>query len=491
MSVIIFGLLAILSLRTASANLQLWQRFNYRWDRLWDYFSQTDLGQKQLRSLCFFPGIFPRPKITSRILLIAFLHLAFSSFVIYLSLNIPFLTNQIWLDTLLLGVLFERTLFLQSFIAVKISDFPVFIQKKRLYSQAKSIINQSRVQRIGIAGSFGKSSTKEIIVHLFREIFGHENVFYNPANYNEETSIARRIIKQKKWFSENSAQKKFAILEVGAYKQGEIKTVVDFYQPHVAVMTPLNHQHISTFGSVANIQAAKFEMAEAAKDTSYYAADNTLQKQVHDENQIQAQKIPVWLSEISNIQELPDASIFDYKGQTFTLPWGGTFFIQNALLAIKTAEHYGISLTQIQNALGSLPPLDRALRVEKWQQTNLLIDLYAANENGVHSAIEHLSRYKGQKIICFMPLRELGEKAQEIHEQIFNTLKQKQVIVFYFGTEFSFLGEQIMEDLWCGQNVEKLKKIVQNLGSKDAVLLESRLPETVTKIFNLQSPKPA
>lgn len=97
----------------------------------------------------------------------------------------------------------ERLIWLYCIIGILLTAIPARIQRKRTFAQAKQVIENAdpSITKIGIAGSFGKSSTKEILYHLLTSEYGTENVLYNPANENHELAIARLIIKNKDFFS--------------------------------------------------------------------------------------------------------------------------------------------------------------------------------------------------------------------------------------------------------------------------------------------------
>lgn len=471
----------LLGIRTALWHLQYWQLREYRFDRIKAYFETQD-GWGNLWNLWFFRGILPRPTISGRVLLILFIFAGLSILSIYFFSLISSLFFVVFL-------LWERTIFLMIGISVFLSKFPVWIAEKRLYSQAKSIIkNSQNIVRIGITGSYGKSSTKEILVHLLTSEFGAENVLFNPANQNNEIAIARLILKNRNFFSNRKleiANRKFLVCEMGAYRVGEIRKVCDFLQPHIGILTGLNAQHISLFGSQENIQKAKFELAENSSDKVFFNADNQFLNQIFTDKKIRASKIPLSLQSVKNITALLDRTEFELYGQKTVLPWAGEFFVGNALLAAEVAREVGISPKNITSFLSKLPPLSRALSVHTLPSGALLMkDLYSANPDGVLCAIEHLKKGKGKKVFVSLPLLELGNTASLVHQQIFEALRDIQAEVFWMKRDFSEIGKDICGARFHGDDVQMLQKMIQTLSKNDAVLLESRLPQSVLKIFS-------
>jgi len=391
---------------------------------------------------------------------------------------------------LFLVTIWERTTTITVGIAVMLSQVPVGLARKVLFLKAKQIVKNSKVKRIGITGSFGKSSTKQILIHLLQSKFGAQNVLYNPGNENNEVAIARLIIKNKNFFNASSNGKwkmengKFFIVEIGAYRRGEIRGVCKFAQPHIGLLTGINAQHIELFGSQRNIQQAKFELAESATEKVFFNADSPLLCQIAEDVKIEATKIPLSLSIAHNLKSEHHQSTFEMYGEKMTLPWSGTFFVSNSLLAIECAREAGMSRTEIAKSLPLLPPLDKALNMKTLANgATLLEDLYSANPDGVIGAVKHLGTFGGKKIFVGIPLRELGKKAEEVHRQIFVELEKMSAEVFWLKPDFSELGQIICGSLFHGDDIEGLKKILTTLKKNDAILLESRLPQTILQLF--------
>jgi len=278
--------------------------------------------------------------------------------------------------------------------------------------------------------------------------------------------------------------RKFLIVEIGAYRRGEIKGVCKFVKPHIGILTGINAQHIELFGSQKNIQRAKFELAESATEKVFFNSDSPLLCQIAEDMKIEATKIPLSLSIAHNLKSEHHQSTFEIYGEKMTLPWSGEFFVSNSLLAIECAREAGMSGAEIANAFPKLPPLDKALNMKTLtSDATLLEDLYSANPDGVMGAIKHLGTFGGRKIFVGIPLRELGNEAEEVHRKIFVALEKMSAEVFWLKPDFSELGQVICGSLFHGNDILSLKKMLKTLKKNDAILLESRLPQTILKLF--------
>jgi UDP-N-acetylmuramoyl-tripeptide--D-alanyl-D-alanine ligase len=350
---------------------------------------------------------------------------------------------------------------------------------EKLFLAASALMKNSPVIRIGITGSYGKSSTKRILAHLLSEKFGAENVLTNPGNENNEIAIARQILKFPEFFGKNKKQKYF-VCEIGAYKKGEIREVCEFLRPQVSILTGLNAQHVELFGSLEKIRAAKFELAESTTEKVFFNADTPALVEIFEDKKITATPIGITRSVLQNVVAEADRTKFEVFGKKFELPWAGEFFASNALLALEAAREIGCTTDELVKFLKELPPLERALHTRKMESgTTVLLDPYSANPDGVRGAIDHLAKFSGKKVFVGIPLRELGKNAEKEHEKIFEHLKKIGAEVWWLKSDFAKNGKQIL-----GKNFHTdPKSLPKNLGKNDAVLLESRLPQEVEKKF--------
>ena len=183
------------------------------------------------------------PKFTPRALLI-FISTSILMLIFYLYNNSEVFTL----------IALDRLLPIFIFISVILSAIPKRIIEFNLYSQAKrKIENFEKIVVIGITGSIGKTSTKEFLAKLLEAKY---KVQKTPESINTQIGIARFIIDQLKSDTE------IFIVEMGAYKKGEIKAICNMVRPHIGIITYIGTQHLELFGSVQNLKDAKYELIE-------------------------------------------------------------------------------------------------------------------------------------------------------------------------------------------------------------------------------------
>lgn len=503
LEIVLAVLISLLAGRTLLWHLQNWQLREYRVDRIKAYFSTRE-GKRNVFNLWFFRGILPRPRFSGRIFLIILITVFLIAVDYFIAKNFAefcqtggffcdILRDFVSLEFFWKILIYERFLWLFVWLAVLVSSIPVNFSKKRLYAKALRIIKsrEKSIKIIGITGSYGKSSTREILTHLLMQEFGKNSVLTNPENHNTEVSIARLVLKSREFLrnskfelnvsgSEKSSNlkvlKKFLVIEIGAYRKGEIKTVCDFLSPEIGIITGINNQHIALFGSQENITKGKFELAESASEKVFFNADNNFLAQIFADKKIQAVPIGISRDSAKIIKSEIDKTIFQLYGKEFILPWGGEFFVDNSLLAIETACELGCKPENLAKNLATLPQLKKALNIEKLKNGGVILrDLYSQNPDGVLAAIKHLAKFRGKLIFVGTPLLELGKDDEKIHQEIFENLAKIKAEVFWLKEEFSALGKKICGKKFHGQNPAKLAKMRKKMGKNDAILFTGRV----------------
>ncbi len=185
------------------------------------------------------------PRFTKKMLLFLLLTLGLEFFLLW-----RFSSNFF-----LFIVVFELLLPVFIFLCLQIIQIPVIFAKRRIINKAKAKIKKlSGLTTIGITGSYGKTSTKEILFALLSQ--KNETIKTN-VHVNTEMGVAQTVLKflDKKY--------KFFVCEMAAYKKGEVKAISNIVQPKIGILTGINKQHLALFGSQDNIIQAKYELIEA------------------------------------------------------------------------------------------------------------------------------------------------------------------------------------------------------------------------------------
>ncbi len=442
--------------------LYLWQIVEYRLDRFLVRISNKG-DKKELLRYFNFLNFYPfnkYPKITFRTILTVFSHFFIGYqllFLIYRPLIKSSLLNQRFVLTLFLIIIvfYYFTPLLTSLITFFFSlllwpakRFIVFFAKKKIEELNALLV-------IGITGSFGKSSTKEVIAGMLSLKY---KVARTPANTNTQIGVAKTIL-----FSLDKSHQIF-VVEMGAYKRGEIEEICQLVKPKIGVLTGINAQHLALFGNLANTKAAKYELIKSlpADGLALFNARNkytlSLSKRRRKLNSL------LYGRKIKKYEEAIEAA------------W-------------QIGDYLKIPKTKMRRFI---PKLRKKLQFKKGKTKEgylLFDDSYSSNPDGFFRALEKIAEYKRKKLVVTPGIIELGKKSEEIHQQLGAVLAKVADKVVITNENFAFYfkkgaKEQFEKKFLVSQNeVEILKWLGEKLNSNWVVLLEGRVPKNVISLF--------
>ena len=348
---------------------------------------------------------------------------------------------------------------------------------------------------IGITGSYGKSSMKEILFTILKDNF---NTIKTPKNINADIGIAKVFLKDA------TEKHDVFIVEMGAYKRGEIQKTTNMIKPQIGILTGINPQHISLFGSLQNIQKAKYELMESlpSKGLAIFNGDNenvrALYRQCKNPKRLYStnpsidhgsQKVLV--SEISNTPKGLEISVYEDGEENVILkaPLLGKHNATNIVGAVTVARELGIDYTDIKRALLKVKAPPHTLQLKKGIKDSIVIDdAYASNEDGVSAALKVLDTLKGNKKICILqPLIELGDSAERVHKKIANEIaKVCDYLIVTSRDYYSIILKEAIDNGMSKDNIfcllrpqEALRKAQELINKDDIVLVENRVSEVV------------
>lgn len=273
---------------------------------------------------------------------------------------------------------------------------------------------------IGITGSYGKSSVKEILAQILGAKF---QVLKTPGNTNTEIGVAGIVLKHLK------ASDEVFIVECGAYKIGEIRKIAEMVSPRIGIITAVKDAHLAMFGSLENIKKAKFELIESLPEfgTAIFNADdeNAAELAGKADGMKLAKVIRYGLAgkaelSASEIRESIDGLVFKVNGVDFQSALPGRHNVSNILAASAAAMEFGMSLEEIAEQVRKVKLRERTLTVWKPRDGLVLLDdTYNANPDGVMAGLHYLGLFEDwQKIIVFPGMLELGERSEPEHERV-------------------------------------------------------------------------
>ncbi len=372
-------------------------------------------------------------------------------------------------------------------------------QIKRIYFKMaeKKLQKYPHIIKIGITGSYGKTSVKELLTQMLSQKF---KVVCTPKNTNSDIGISKFIL------TTDFSNIDVCIVEMGAYNKGDIKLVCDIVHPTIGILTAINPQHLSLFGSIKNIQETKYELLRAIPKTglSITNADNPLCMEYVKELKstvqtfgAEAENSPRCLVEsIKNQREKLEIHYAinlndSIKKLSVDPQLIGEYQAMNIAPCILVAYHLSMTNEEVVAAVNSLTQPDQSIKIHTFGKTLIIDDTYNSNPDGFKAALDILGTFSSEKrkIVITRGMHELGSESKELHEKIGNEIS-------FFADELIIITPDFAEDIKQGviekyhttvQDIfetEKLVEFIESLKHEEAVvLIENRIPDVVRKLY--------
>lgn len=308
---------------------------------------------------------------------------------------------------------------------------------------AKVYINKFKnVQIIGITGSNGKTTTKEILTSILSK---KSKTISNKDNFNNIIGLSLTA------FNLTSVVK-YAVFEMGTSSYGEIKILSDILRPYVGVITNIGLSHLENFTSLNGVFREKKTLFDNVSKNGFIIINNddkylkkiyklcskhkiiTFSCSANDAD-IQAKNIKLYFNSIDF--EL----YYNKKSVKIKMPINGKFNIQNALAAASCAISLGISLDEIKSGVENFNPPKMRMETAIKSGIILINDAYNANPSSMQESIRSVSRYYVNKKINLVlgDMLELGKKSIYYHTKLGKFINlQKNIYFIYLIGKFSF-----------------------------------------------------
>lgn len=359
--------------------------------------------------------------------------------------------------------------------------------RQRYINEAKKILNDHKgLIKIGITGSYGKTTTKNIIQAVISEQY---NSLMTPASFNTPMGITRTIREMLKPIHQ------VFVCEMGADHVGDITELMEFVRPSIGVVTSIGPQHLQTFGSQENIIHEKMQEIELLPEDGFGILnyDNAFIREYQVKNPVQtvtyAIHNPAADCRAEDITYTPKGSSFSviYRGEKIRLETKllGELNILNILSAVCVARYLHVEWNVIQRALKNMKQVEHRLELKRINGYRFIDDAFNANPSGASMALDVLSMMPGKRVIVTPGMIDLGEKQDEINRRFGEQMKGKADVVIlvgeiqtkpiYEGLEKS--GFDMNQVLVVSKVTEAFTFVYGNCTPEDTILLENDLPD--------------
>ncbi len=297
---------------------------------------------------------------------------------------------------------------------IKVRDTRVALQRLAAYYRSKFDIPV-----VGVTGSVGKTSTKEMIASVLSEKF---NVHKTSGNLNGQTGLPLTLLGLE-------AGHEVAVVEMGISEFDEMEALAKMARPSHAVLTNIGVTHIENLLTRENIFKEKFKIATFLREEDYLFVngdDDILCKTQGsaDFNVISFGITNDCMFTARNLSTKNETTRFEvlHGGdcREFVIPTIGEHNVYNALVAIAIGLSMGMTLDEIQAGLSRFKNLNMRQSIHHLSDITLIDDTYNANPDSMKSALKVLAQLpkKGRKIAVLGDMLELGELATALHEEV-------------------------------------------------------------------------
>ena len=361
--------------------------------------------------------------------------------------------------------------------------------KKKLKSM------EPNLKVVGITGSYGKTSSKNILNDILNIKF---NSLATPRSLNTFNGLMITVNNQLSKFDD------IFIAEMGAYVKGEINGLCKLVNPKYGIITSIGTAHLETFGSEKKIQEGKMELIEYLPSDGVGVLNKDDEKQrtyvIKKKNHAKILWIGIDNKDVDvraeNIKCSYKGTSFDavFKGDktkyNFETKLLGRHNVYNILASIALGYEFGLTIKELQQGVKKVRPIEHRLEVKKLGNFYQIDDAYNSNPVGAKSAVEVLGMMDGDKIVVTPGMIELGAKEKELNKEFGKQIAEVADKVILVGEKRTVpIKEGLLEKKFKEDNIfvlndvrEAYKLINKFKGKKELyALFENDLPDTYTE----------
>ena len=307
---------------------------------------------------------------------------------------------------------------------------------------------QFNIPVIGITGTNGKTTTKELISAVLAEKY---NVMHTEGNFNNDVGVPKTLLRLR-------PEHEIAVVEMGASHPGDIKKLIEYVEPTCGMITNVGRAHLQGFGSFDGVKRTKGELYDFIKATGgliFLNESNADLVEMATQREMprietygrdgegsvtgSVTKCDPFLNFTWHISSDADETAAEPQGVELHTKLVGAYNIDNALAAITIGLHFGVTPEQCSHAIENYTPSNDRSELTVTEHNHLIVDAYNANPSSMAAAIDNFRLMDvPAKMAILGDMRELGEYSDEEHQKVVDKLKEYNINnVWLVGPEFS------------------------------------------------------
>lgn len=331
------------------------------------------------------------------------------------------------------------------------SDQYIFVHDTLLALQLMANYHRQmqQIPVIGITGTNGKTTTKELIAAILEKKY---KVHYTKGNFNNHIGVPLTLLGIR-------ADDEIAVIEMGASHPGEIRDLARIAQPDYVLITNIGKAHIEGFGSFENILKTKMELYDYIKlnraGTVFLNNDDEILKNKVDGIKTvltygQSDKADICGSiQLDSLTLSIDWAEKTHPEKVFSVNTKlvGDYNLYNVLAAITIGVYFKVSNEDINEALTEYSPSNNRSQLVQTKTNRLIVDAYNANPTSMHAALDNFCLIKEEnKAVILGDMKELGAESISEHQSIIDLLERHPEItpVILVGSEFGKVNRKFL-----------------------------------------------
>jgi UDP-N-acetylmuramoyl-tripeptide--D-alanyl-D-alanine ligase len=333
---------------------------------------------------------------------------------------------------------------------------------------------------IGITGSAGKTTTKELIGHILKSVAKTE---VSEGNYNNTIGLPLTILNNIK------TKLDYYVAEMGMSYKGEINTLVSLYKPNVRILLNVLTAHLGNFDTIDDLRDAKAEILNnrEPEDMVIFNRDNLLVK-----TRVQQEVGLKWSFGFDREADFVIKNFastltktkmaFSFNGKDYTVEYNlsGKHNCYNVAAGVLTTLLLGVDFKDIKNSLLTFQPVSQRGGVWVVDGITIYDDSYNSNPDALKSVLTMLSDMQtdGRKVAVIGDMLELGMFSKARHIEIGSVINTLDIdVVVCFGQEmkyaFNVIDDKRVEKYWFPSSVDAANEIKTIVDYKDTVIVKA------------------
>ena len=326
------------------------------------------------------------------------------------------------------------------------------------------------IQVVGITGSNGKTTTKDIVYSL---LSAKAKTLKTEGNYNNHIGLPYTLLNV-------TDEEKFVVLEMGMSSLGEIRRLGEISSPDYAIITNIGDSHIEFLKTRDNVFKAKTELLEFVdKEDTFVCGDDEYLAKL-DVNRIGFNNINT--HKIESYQFSDKGSKFVLDGKEYEMSLLGKHNISNTAIAIELAKKIGLTDEEIENGLKEIKISNMRFQEIKIGEDIYINDAYNASPTSMKAAIDTLNEIYDDKykIAILGDMLELGENEVDYHIDVLNYLLDKKIkLIYLYGERMKKAYDIFMKSkseeyrFWYYPTKEGIVESLKNIRMEKVILLKA------------------